>query len=279
MTLATQLCLPLCLTLTPTEGVDICHAHVHATTLAEAVDLISGYAATSKQPAYVVTTNAQHVVLLAENKHFREIYAHADLVVPDGFSLLLASRLVGKGLKERVAGVDLMKQLCARAANTGLRVFLLGGKPGSAKLTARHLKAQYPTLNVAGIACPPRGFETDPAQLAAIDDRIRAAKPDILFVGLGAPKQENWIYERGLKLGVPVSMGVGGSFELLGGVTPRAPQWMQRAGLEWLFRFAVEPRRLWKRYLIGNLQFSYMVLRQCVQPNAYATSQWAPVSE
>ncbi len=279
MAIATQLSLPLNLTLTPTEAVDICHAHVHATTLAEAVDLISGYAASSRQPAYVVTTNAQHVVLLAENERSREIYAHANLVVPDGYSLLLASRLVGKRLKERVTGVDLMKQLCGRAAKNGLRVFFLGGKPESAKRTARHLKVQHPTLNVAGIACPPRGFERDPAQLDVIDERIRAAKPDLLFVGLGAPKQEQWIYERGLKLGVPVSMGVGGSFELLGGITPRAPQWMQRTGLEWLFRLAIEPRRLWKRYLIGNLQFSYMVLRQWVQPDVYAASQWAPISE
>lgn len=268
-----QLSLPFNVTLTPSESVDICRAHVHPTTLAEAVDLIVGYAAVSKDPAYVVTTNAQHVVLLNEDQHFREIYDRANLVVPDGFSMLLASWLMDKRLKERVTGVDLMKQLCARAEKTDLRVFFLGGKPDSAKLAARNLKLLYPNLNVCGTICPPMGFESDPVQLNSIAGRITAAKPHMLFVGLGAPKQENWIYMHGLNLGVPVSMGVGGSFELLGGVTPRAPRWMQRVGLEWLFRLSVEPRRLWKRYLIGNFQFSVLVLRQLLAPRVLAGSR------
>jgi N-acetylglucosaminyldiphosphoundecaprenol N-acetyl-beta-D-mannosaminyltransferase len=108
---------------------------------------------------------------------------------------------------------------------------------------------------------------------------IREANPHILFVGLGVPKQENWIYEHGLKLGVPVCMGIGGSFEMVGGVTPRAPRWMQQLGLEWLFRLAVEPRRLWKRYLIGNVQFMVMVFRQLLYPNLYTGNEWPAVAE
>jgi N-acetylglucosaminyldiphosphoundecaprenol N-acetyl-beta-D-mannosaminyltransferase len=275
----TQLSIAINPILTAPESVNICHACIHATTLTQAVDLISKYAATSQGPAYVVTPNAQHVVLLEKDQHFREIYAHASLVLPDGFSLLLASRLIGKRLKERVPGVDLFKALCGRAAGMGLRVYLLGGQPGSADLAARKLKAVFPNLIVAGTSCPARGFENDPVQLEAIAGMIREAKPHILFVGLGAPKQENWIYENGLKLGVPVSMGIGGSFEMVGGVTPRAPRWMQQMGLEWLFRLAVEPRRMWKRYLIGNLQFMVMVFRQLLHPSLYPVNEWLALAE
>jgi N-acetylglucosaminyldiphosphoundecaprenol N-acetyl-beta-D-mannosaminyltransferase len=276
--MATQLQLAFNTSLTPEESVDIGHAHVHATTFSEAVDLISKYAASSTEPAYVVTPNAQHVVLLAKDQHFRRAYTHANLVLPDGFSLLLASRLVGKKLKERVTGVDLLEKLCGRAAETGLRVFLMGGRPGSAKLAARTLKSRYPNLIVAGIACPPWGFEHNPAQLEIVAQRIRAAKPDILFVALGAPKQENWIFEHGLKLGVPVSMGIGGSFELVAGLTRRAPKLMQRVGLEWLFRLAIEPRRMWRRYLIGNIEFMVLVLRQLVNPGFFAAGEWPSVA-
>jgi N-acetylglucosaminyldiphosphoundecaprenol N-acetyl-beta-D-mannosaminyltransferase len=272
--MSTQLGLALNPTLAPPESVKICHAGVHTTTLPQAVDLISAYAATPQGPAYVVTPNAQHVVLLERDQHFREIYSHASLVLPDGFSLLLASRLMGRRLKERVTGVDLFKALCGRASERGLRVYLLGGQPGSADLAAGKLKAAYPSLIVAGTYCPAWGFEKDPEQLDAIARMIRDAKPHILFVGLGAPKQENWIYEHGLKLGVPVCLGIGGSFEMVGGITPRAPRWMQHLGLEWLFRLVVEPRRMWKRYLIGNVQFMAMVFRQLLHPNLYAGNDW-----
>jgi N-acetylglucosaminyldiphosphoundecaprenol N-acetyl-beta-D-mannosaminyltransferase len=276
--MSTQLSIGLNTILTPSESVNICHVHVHATTMPQAVDLLSNYAATSTGPAYVVTPNAQHVVLLKKDQHFREIYAHASLVLPDGFSLLLAARLFGKRLRERVTGVDLFKALCGRAAETGLRVYFMGGQPGSVDFAARKLKGAYPALIVAGTHCPGRGFEYDPKQLAEIARRIREVKPHILFVGLGAPKQENWIYEHGLKLGVPVCMGIGGSFEMVGGMTARAPRWVQRLGLEWLFRLAVEPRRMWKRYLIGNVQFMAMVIKQLLNPSLYLEDEWPAVA-
>jgi len=262
----------------PLETVSICHARVHGLRLPEAVHLISAYAADLQGPTYVVTPNAQHIVLLDKDPYFREIYSHAGLVLPDGFSLLLAARLVGKKLRERVTGVDLFKALCRRAAEMGLKVCLLGGKPGSAELAARKLKAAFPKLTIAGTYCPVLGFERDPAQLSEIADRIRQARPHILFVGLGAPKQENWIYEHGLKLGVPVCVGIGGSFEMIGGMVPRAPHWMQVSGLEWLYRLALEPRRLWKRYLIGNFRFMAMVLRQLVYPDCYAAENAWPAA-
>lgn len=275
----TQLSLEFSPMLATPESVNICHARVHVTTLREAVDRIANYAAKAQGPAYVVTPNAQHLVLLERDQHFREVYSHADLVVPDGFSLLLAARLIGKRLKERVAGVDLFQALCGRAAEMGLRVYLLGGQPGSAQRAAGNLKAAYPHLIVAGTYCPAWGFEKDPEQLDAVARMIRDAQPHILFVGLGAPKQENWIYEHGTKLGVPISMGIGGAFEMVAGMTHRAPLWMQHLGLEWLFRLAIEPGRLWRRYLIGNVQFMAMVGRQLLHPGLYAANEWPALVE
>jgi len=156
----------------------------------------------------------------------------------------------------------LFQNLCAKASKSGLRVFLLGGQPGSANLAAKVLKQTYPGLIVAGTGCPPLGFERDEIQLQKIAREIRESKPHLLFIGLGAPKQENWIYKHGRKLGVPACIGIGGSFEMVSGFSPRAPKFLRRVGLEWLFRLVIEPKRLWRRYLIGNARFISIVLRQ-----------------
>jgi N-acetylglucosaminyldiphosphoundecaprenol N-acetyl-beta-D-mannosaminyltransferase len=228
----------------------------------EAVSLIAAHATTSTFPAYVVTPNAQHVVLLESDLRFREVYKNASFVVPDGSSLILGAAILGKALKERVPGVELFQNLCANAAKSGLRVFLLGGKPGTAELAANVLKKVYPGLIVSGTCCPPMGFDQDESQLQEVAKVIRACKPQLLFVGLGAPKQENWIYEHGRKLGVPVCIGIGGAFEMVAGFSPRAPKFLREIGLEWVFRLMIEPRRLWRRYLVGNAQFIGIVARQ-----------------
>jgi N-acetylglucosaminyldiphosphoundecaprenol N-acetyl-beta-D-mannosaminyltransferase len=213
-------------------------------------------------PKYIVTPNAHHILLLQKDTHFRKIYQGAFLVVPDGVSLLWAARFLGTPLCGRVNGTDLFEQLCEVAANRGLRVFLLGGRPGAADQAAQVLTARYRGLNIVGTYCPPYGFERDESELAIINTRIKEAVPHFLFVGLGAPKQEYWIYANHQELGVPISIGIGVSFELVSGMVKRSPGWMQKAGLEWLFRLTVEPRRLWKRYLIGNSLFLWLVLKQ-----------------
>lgn len=231
----------------------------------EAVDAITRHAALAGPSACVVTPNAQHVVLLESDAGLREAYAHAELVVPDGASLLLASRLLGKKLRERIAGVDLFEQLCGKAAELGLRVFLLGGRTGSAQRAAGKLKRRFPRLTVAGACCPPLGFERDERELQAVGDAIRATRPDLVFVALGAPKQESWMHRHGRRSGAPVLIGVGGSFEIVGGLLQRAPRFLQRLGCEWLYRLLREPGRLWKRYLIGNCRFIGIVLRQAAE--------------
>jgi N-acetylglucosaminyldiphosphoundecaprenol N-acetyl-beta-D-mannosaminyltransferase len=216
----------------------------------------------SDEPQYVVTPNVQHIVLLATDQYLQRIYSEAAFVLPDGVSILLAARLLGQRIPQRVAGVDMFQALCREAASQALPVFLLGGRPGSAEKAAGKLQAHYPGLIVCGTCCPPLGFEKDPVQQDNIEVRIKAAHPHFLFVALGAPKQEYWIYEHARKLGIPISMGVGGSFEMVGGLVPRAPLWLQDIGFEWLFRLAREPRRLWKRYLICIVRFAQLMLRQ-----------------
>jgi N-acetylglucosaminyldiphosphoundecaprenol N-acetyl-beta-D-mannosaminyltransferase len=225
---------------------------------------IIAHAQNQGKPAYVLTPNAQHIVLLEKERRLQEIYDRADLVIPDGVSLLIAARLYGRSLQQRIAGVDLFRALCGLAAEAGLHVFLLGGRPGSAELAAINLKNDYPDLQCTTY-CPPLGFEQNPDHLQHTADAITAAQPDLLFAAFGAPKQEYWIYQHGLQLSVPVCIGVGGSFEIVGGIVPRAPMWAQNIGCEWLYRLCLEPRRMWRRYLIGNLQFAAIVLRQRVR--------------
>jgi N-acetylglucosaminyldiphosphoundecaprenol N-acetyl-beta-D-mannosaminyltransferase len=246
------------------DRVAIGHALVDNCSLQQACDAIVSHAKSGGQPAYVTTANAQHIVLLDHDRQLRKIYDAADLVVPDGFSLLLAARLHRRFLQERITGVDMFQVLCDRAAKHDLHVFLLGGLPGSADLAAQVVKRRVSALRVSTY-CPPFGFEKTADGLEETARAVRAAKPDLLFVGLGAPKQEYWIFEHALQLSIPVSIGVGGTFEMVAGVVPRAPRWMQNLGCEWLFRLSREPRRLWRRYLIGNAEFCVIVLLQSVR--------------
>ncbi|MGB7134591.1 MAG: WecB/TagA/CpsF family glycosyltransferase [Acidobacteriaceae bacterium] len=209
----------------------------------------------------VVGPNAWLVNLAEDNERFREAMRAADLAVPDGMSVVLASHLLGAPLPERVTGGDLMERMCSEAAHYGFRVFLLGGPHGTALMAGYNLSRRYPGLNICGTYCPPFGFEQDPAELERIRDRIDEASPDLLCVAFGAPKQEIWM-QNNRSLNVGVMLAVGAAFERQAGLVRRAPRWMQRLALEWLFRLMLEPRRLWRRYLLGNPRFVGLVLRQ-----------------
>ena len=242
--------------------VDICGIKVDKYSFDEVVDKIIDRAVSKRSPKYVVTPNAQHIVTLQKDNLFRKIYQNAFLTVPDGVSLLWAAKLFNTPLSERVTGIDLFERLCQNSAEIGLKIFLLGGRPGATQKATDTLKKRYPNIQIVGTYCPPYGFESDQSELEKINFAILSVKPDILFVGLGAPKQEYWIYKNYQNLNVPVSLGIGVSFELVSGMVQRAPKFMQEIGLEWLFRLIVEPRRLWKRYLVGNTIFILLVLKQ-----------------
>jgi N-acetylglucosaminyldiphosphoundecaprenol N-acetyl-beta-D-mannosaminyltransferase len=216
----------------------------------------------SNGPTCVIeTVNAQFVCIARETNDFSAVIDKADMVVADGISVVAASRILGKPLPERVAGIDLLAKICEKAVVTGHTVYLLGGEPGVAVKAASHLRDQYPGLVIAGVDS---GYFPGPEEESVVIDRIQRAAPDFLFVGMGVPKQEYWIEQHAPGMAVKVMMGVGGSFDVLAGDIPRAPVWMQKAGLEWLYRLGREPRRLWRRYVLGNLQFIRIVALQWV---------------
>lgn len=215
-----------------------------------------------RSPLLIMGPNAQLITLAQKQPRFAQALRTAHLSVPDGISVVLASRLLDQPLTERVTGGDLMERLCIEASRRGLSVFFLGGLPGAAELTARKFERIYPGFRTAGVRCPPPGFEQDPFECARIRLQIANARPDLLCVAFGAPKQEIWMMENcpGLPIGAAIS--VGAALDTQAGLRRRAPKWTHRMGLEWLYRFAREPRRLWRRYLIGNTQFVLLVGRQ-----------------
>ncbi len=209
---------------------------------------------------WVITPNLDILRRLVREAAFREECADASLRLADGMPLVWASRLQGTPLPERVAGSDLIGRLSERAAGAGRTVFLLGGNPGSAEGAAGVLQGRSPSLRIAGMHCPAYGFENDPAALEEIDRTLAAASPDIVFVGLGSPKQERLI--RRLRRVLPRAwfLGIGVSFSFTAGEIDRAPKWMRRIGLEWSHRLFKEPGRLWKRYLLHGLPFAARLL-------------------
>lgn len=213
-------------------------------------------------PTLIVGPNAQLVTLAEKNPQFARAMCSAGLAVPDGISVVMASRWLGSPVPERVPGGELMEALCAESARHGFSVFFLGGLPGAAELAAERLKEKYPGLNIAGTYCPAYGFEKDAEQCSHVREKIRESAPDLLFVAFGAPKQEIWMWENCPTLPVGIAMSVGAAFDTQAGLRKRAPVWAQRSGTEWLYRLVKEPRRLWRRYLIGNVEFLLLVMRQ-----------------
>ncbi len=217
----------------------------------------------SRSPLLIMGPNAQLVTLAARHPAFARALRSAHLAVPDGISIVLAARLLNRVVPERVPGGELMERLCIEAARRNLSVFFLGGLPGAAEKTARKFERLYPGFRVAGTDCPPPGFENDPAECARIRRHIASAKPDLLCVAFGAPRQEIWMVENCPTLPIGAAISVGAALDTQSGLRRRAPAWTHRIGLEWLYRLIREPRRLWRRYLIGNTHFLWLVARQC----------------
>jgi len=218
----------------------------------------------NRKNALIVTPNIDHVVKLIHDPEFRNIYTHANLVLADGMPLLWAARFLGTPIEERISGADLFSRLCEVSAKKGYKLFFLGGREGAATKAADVLRLKYTGVKIVGIYSPSFGFENIKEENDEIVKLIKDAKPDILFVGLGAPKQEKWICAHKNECRVPVSIGIGVSFEFVSGVIKRAPLWMQKAGLEWFWRLTMEPRRLWKRYLIDDPKFFWLIIKQKV---------------
>ena len=199
--------------------------------------------------AYVVTPNVDHIVQLETNRELQEVYKNAALILTDGKPLLWIANWYGTPIKEKISGSDLFPLLCNMAAAKGYKMFFLGAAEGVAKRAAENLTMKYKGLQVVGTYSPPFGFENNKNEMDKIKNMIKASKPDILIVGLGCPKQEKFMYHHCKELGVPISLGLGASFDFEAGNIKRAPRWMANHGLEWLFRITQDPRRMAKRYL------------------------------
>jgi N-acetylglucosaminyldiphosphoundecaprenol N-acetyl-beta-D-mannosaminyltransferase len=199
----------------------------------------------------IVTVNADFVRIARHDAEYRALLNEADLAVADGMPIVWLSRLRGTPLPARIAGLELVEETCRIAAQAGIGVFLLGAADGVAEAAGRTLVSRHPGLRIAGTYAPP--FGAWPAdEVSRMAEAIREAGRCILFVAFGAPRQDRFIRSNLSVLDIPIAMGVGCAFDLLAGELRRAPRWMQRAGLEWMWRLRQEPARLWRRYLLED---------------------------
>lgn len=226
----------------------------------ETINLVEEYIKT-KTPLHLMGVNADKINEVNENERMKQIVNSCGVINADGASVVLASRFLNKPLPERVAGVDLMQSLVAVAADKGYSVYLLGAKQEVVKKTAEVLRRRYPNLNLVGFH---NGYFKED-EWSTISEEVKSKSPDLVFVGITSPMKE-YLIEYLQDCGhTSVFMGVGGSFDVISGNIPRAPLWMQKANLEWLFRVMQEPRRLFKRYFVGNGKFIKAVLSEKIK--------------
>jgi N-acetylglucosaminyldiphosphoundecaprenol N-acetyl-beta-D-mannosaminyltransferase len=239
---------------------DILGVRVSAINLDDAVETVERWIREGSRN-YVCVTSVHGLLESRRDEQLRDIHNGAGLVTPDGMPLVWLSRLSGKSRTERVCGRDLMRRLTAVSTRRGYRQFYYGGAKGVAEKLKQALTAAYPDLAVAGVLSPPfRGLTREEDDV--IVDGINAARPHIVWVGLSTPKQERWMAAHLGRIDAPVMIGVGAAFDFLAGTKRQAPIWMQRSGLEWLFRLCSEPRRLWRRYAYIVPGFAVLATRE-----------------
>jgi len=232
-----------------------------AVRLPEAADRVLDWTA-ERQSRIVVTPNVDHVVMISERPELRSIYAEADLVLADGQPLIWAARALGTPLPERVAGSDLFPALLGRSNGRKLRVFVFGGKGDIPERAAARIRRDYPWVEVVGTLSPELGFENRPDENERAVAAVAAADADLVLVALGAPKQELWTYRERSRLRCGVALCLGATVDFMAGAVARAPVWMRHGGLEWLHRFAGEPRRLGGRYARDLVTFPRLFARE-----------------
>ncbi len=242
-------------------SVTILGVRVDAVTMPQTLAWVEA-AVVARQPRQICTANPEFVMTAQRDPEFRRVLNDAGLVLPDGVGLLWAARRMGARLPERVAGSDLIYRLAEMAGAHRWRVYFLGAAEGVAQAAAERLRGLYPGLVVAGTFAG----DPSPATAGALVARVQAARPDVLLVAFGAPAQDKWIARHTAELGVPVSLGVGGSFDFVAGVARRAPVWVQRVGLEWLHRLWRQPWRA-RRIFTAMVAFPLAVIANRTRPD------------
>jgi len=213
-----------------------------------------------ESPGYHVSVNAAKAVQCSRDEGLARCVRDAQIVTADGQGIVWAAKLLGQALPERVAGIDLMRHLMIAAEQRGLSIYILGATDEALDRALTHLRERHPRLAIAGA----RNGYFDVAEEPRVARQVRAAGADILFVAMSSPRKELWLDRYTERTGVRFAMGVGGAVDVLAGKRARAPRWVQRSGCEWLFRMLQEPRRMWRRYLIGNLRFGWLLCSELI---------------
>ncbi|MFO7278080.1 MAG: WecB/TagA/CpsF family glycosyltransferase [Pseudomonadota bacterium] len=244
----------------PRQRIHLMGCEIDNLSLEETLQTIEEFIA-SGEPHQHVVVNVDKLVKARRDPALRRVINDCALVNADGMPVVWASRLLGRPLKERVAGVDLFEALMARAARKGWRIFLLGAKEEVVSRVRLLYEAKYPDLRIVGH----RNGYWKPEEEEEVVRQIAEARPDILFVAISSPKKERFLAMHQARMRVPFAMGVGGTFDVAAGRVKRAPRWMQRAGLEWFYRFLQEPRRMFRRYFIDDMAFFGMLAREILR--------------
>jgi N-acetylglucosaminyldiphosphoundecaprenol N-acetyl-beta-D-mannosaminyltransferase len=242
------------------ERITLMGCSIDNLSMEETLQTIEGFIHTGKPHQHVVV-NVDKLVKASRDPELRQIINDCALINVDGMPVVWASRLLGKPLKERVAGVDLFEALMRRAGEKGWRVFLLGAKEEVVSKVAATYQHKYPKLVLAGYR---NGYWKGEAEEAQVVEQIRDARPDLLFVAISSPKKEQFLGRWQAEMKVPFAMGVGGTFDVAIGHVKRAPVWMQKSGLEWFYRFLQEPRRMFRRYFIEDMAFVRLFIKEAV---------------
>ncbi|HVW87301.1 MAG TPA: WecB/TagA/CpsF family glycosyltransferase [Bryobacteraceae bacterium] len=237
------------------DRIDLLGIPVNNLTMDEAISSITGNVKAGR-PSQVCFVNADCVNIAYRDRAYRELLRHCGTVLADGIGIKLAGRILNTNIRQNVNGTDLFPRLCAEMERQRLGLYLLGGRPGVPDDVANWISEHYPTLEVRGY----RHGYFGPEETQDVVGKIRESRADVLLVAFGAPKQDKWIREHLEQLRVPVSIGVGGLFDFYSGRIPRAPVWMREIGMEWFYRFMNEPRRMWRRYFVGNIVFLWRAI-------------------
>ena len=212
-----------------------------------------------KQKSYIIAINVDVVLKIEHDRYLKKITDNADMVLVDGQPLVWISNWHKHPVKAKISGSDLVPKMCEVAAKKGYTMYIIGGKDGIAEKAKENLERELPGIKILGTYAPPFGFENDQKELDKINTMITEAHPDILIACFGCPKQEKWIYENYQKYDATVSICTGATVDFLAGNIDRAPKWMSNHGLEWFYRFTKEPKRLFKRYFVDDVEILKLV--------------------
>lgn len=237
----------------PLNRIAFMNTYIDNVSLEEAVNHIER-CILERHIGHIITPNVDQIVRIEWDAYFKKICEECELILVDGHPLIWIAKLYNRPFKEKICGSDLVPILCKLANEKGYSIFLLGAAPGVAEIAADNLKKEYSELKVAGTYSPPAGFEKDSNEIDKVNHLLLESRADMLFVGMGVPKQDIFIYENMNKYQIPMSFSIGGTIDFIAGVQKRAPKCMRKVGLEWLYRFMCNPKRLFKRYFIDDLK-------------------------